>query len=148
MCHAARRCAQSLWRQGKPAQAILQLNRVLASRECWEAEAGEGNPYRALRWMLLQPRGEGEFLGNPVRHFQHLATRMSGADGELRSWRAWACFWISLSVLDPVEHPVDAAQVRQEGLVFPTLGEVEAGLVAMGGEIEWTSFLGAWEGDD
>ncbi len=148
MCLAAKHCAQSLWQQGKPAQAILQLNRVLASRECWDQAAGEGNPYRALRWMLLQPRREGEFLGNPVRHFQHLATRMTGPDGELRSWRAWACFWISLSALDAGEHPVDEVQVRREGVVFPTLGEVEAGLVAMGGEIEWDSFLSAWEDAD
>ncbi|NIP96039.1 MAG: hypothetical protein GWO24_22415, partial [Akkermansiaceae bacterium] len=34
-------------------------------------------PFAAKRWVI-ENRPGGEFLGNPVRHYQHLATRMSG----------------------------------------------------------------------
>lgn len=143
MCGAARRCAQSLWRQGKTAQAILQLNRVLASRACWDDGGLAGNPYAALQWMLARP-AEGAFMGNPVRHFQHLATRMSGEDAGLRTWRAWACFWISRRALDAAGFPVDEDQVRREGLVFPEPDEVVRRLDEIGGSIEVDAFHEAW----
>lgn len=115
--------AQSLWREGKPAQAILQLNKAfMADLSGDEAVLAEyPPPYAVLVWFL-ENRPVGRFLGNPVRHFQHLATRVSGERKELRSWRAWACFHLSRAVLPPAEFPPDEEQVAEEGIVFPEWG--------------------------
>lgn len=114
--------AQSLWMEGKPAQAILQLNKA------WSAELmGDEEvlrtwplPYRALLWILLNAPEEG-FLGNPVRHFQHLATRMCGRNAGLRSWRAWACYHLSAGVLPALDFPADFQQIEREGIVVPEM---------------------------
>ncbi|MGB6219538.1 hypothetical protein [Haloferula sp.] len=117
--------AQSLWLVGKPAQAILQLNLAWAV----DLQEEEGIlvqwplPYRALRW-ILEHRMEAGFLGNPVRHFQHLATRVGGERFELRSWRAWACFHVSSLVLPPSEFPQDLLQIEKEDLLIPAIDEV------------------------
>ena len=116
---------QSLWMEGKPAQGILQLNKA------WSAElAGDEPvlgkwplPYRALLWMLRHAPEEC-FIGNPVRHFQHLATRVNGENLIRRSWRAWACFHLSSEVLDQVEFPLDEEQIEKENLIIPELAEV------------------------
>lgn len=82
---AALAYAQSLWLDGKPAQAILQLNKAwMADLDGTEAAlASHPSPYRALRWIITMAKdGDSGFLGNPVRHFQHLASRMSGARAE------------------------------------------------------------------
>ncbi len=117
---AALRYAQSLWLQGKPAQAILQLNKAWsASLRGDEAVLKEHpSPFRALAWILRHVR-DGDFLGNPVRHFQHLATRMSGRNAEVRTWRAWACFALSERLLDPGTFPRDEVQIRKEHLKIP-----------------------------
>ncbi len=117
---AALSYAQSLWREGKPAQAILQLNKAFMADLRGDEEVLEKHPppYAALTWMLRH-RPEGRFLGNPVRHFQHLATRVSGERKEIRGWRAWACFHLSRRALPEEEFPVDDAQVGKEGVVFP-----------------------------
>jgi hypothetical protein len=125
--------AQTLWREAKPAQAILQLNKAFM------ADLGEEEgilqswppPYAVLVWMLRN-RPEGAFVGNPVRHFQHLATRVSGERREIRSWRAWACFHLSRRLLPVAEFPVDAEQVAREGVVFPDWEEV-LGRIGSGG---------------
>jgi hypothetical protein len=118
----ALRFAQSQWRVGKPAQAILQLNKS------WMADLSGGDPvlrtnptpYRALVWILeMASTGDGGYLGNPVRHFQHLASRMSGPQAEIRSWRAWACFHIAEEILDRAEYPRDGEQIAREGLWIP-----------------------------
>lgn len=117
--------AQSLWMEGKPAQAILQLNKA------WSAELmGDEEilktwqlPYRALLWILLNAPEEG-FLGNPVRHFQHLATRVCGPNAALRSWRAWACYHLSARVLSDEEFPADFEQIERERLAIPDIGLV------------------------
>ena len=112
--------SQSYWIQGKQAQAILQLNKAFM------ADISDFNgfqPYMALRW-LLENRRESEFLGNPTRHFQHLATRMSGLRKDLRIFRAWACFYISKCILPSKEFPEDLDQIRKESLVFPDINEV------------------------
>lgn len=130
---AALEYGQSLWMAGKPAQAILQLNKAWSA----ELEVGEAVldewplPYRALLWMLLRAP-EGRFLGNPVRHFQHLATRVRGEGAELRSWRAWACFHLSCQVLAEGDFPPDALQIEKEGVVVPSANEVHEGLERMG----------------
>jgi len=117
--------AQSLWREGKPAQAILQLNKAFMADL-----AGDGGilkswppPYAVLVWMLRN-RPEDAFVGNPVRHFQHLATRVSGERKEIRAWRAWACFHLSRRVLSDGEFPMDGEQVLKEDLEIPEWGEV------------------------
>lgn len=122
---AALSYAQSLWREGKPAQAILQLNKAFMADLSGDEEilGKYPPPYAALVWML-EHRPEGRFLGNPVRHFQHLATRVSGERKEIRSRRAWACFHLSRRVLPEEEFPVDEAQVRKEGVTFPAWEEV------------------------
>jgi hypothetical protein len=78
-------------------------------------------------------------MGNPVRHYQHLASRMSGPNKELRSWRAWACFHLAEKVLPADEYPRDDRQIEQENLLIPdwqkTISEIqERGIV---GEAEF-----------
>ncbi|MDA7862439.1 hypothetical protein N9124_01545 [bacterium] len=107
--------AQSLWLQGKPAQALLQLNK---------SSFAEGPfPYAALKWFL-EHREDDLFIGNPVRHFQHLATRMAGPRAELRTWRAWACFYLAKATLPEEEFPPDLEQIAFETLSIPPLAQV------------------------
>lgn len=114
--------AQSHWMAGKPAQAILQINKA------WMADlTGEEavlmdhpSPYAALAWIMEQAAaGVSGFMGNPVRHFQHLASRMSGPRSEIRAWRAWLCFHLAERVLDRTAHPRDGRQIAREGLWIP-----------------------------
>ncbi|MGD7652096.1 MAG: hypothetical protein ACQCXQ_02690 [Verrucomicrobiales bacterium] len=130
----ALRCAQGLWISGKPAQAILQLNRAFSADlagddpvlERWQA------PYRALVWMLRRPQADA-YTGNPVRHFQHLASRMSGPRAEVRTWRAWACFHLSERVLaGSGGYPRDEEQLVREGLVIPDWACVLERIAAIG----------------
>lgn len=135
---AALAYAQSLWREAKPAQAILQLNKAFTARLAVDAAVLDEwpAPYRALGWMLRERPG-GAFLGNPVRHFQHLATRVRGADRELRAWRAWGCFHLSRRLLPEDGFPPDVEQVEREGLVFPEWDQVlgELGRRGWNGEV-------------
>ncbi len=112
--------AQTLWREAKPAQAILQLNKAFMADLGVEQGILRSwpPPYAVLVW-ILRNRPEGAFVGNPVRHFQHLATRVSGVRREIRSWRAWACFHLSRRELPEEEFPVDAAQIEKESLEIP-----------------------------
>ena len=130
---AALAYAQSLWVGRKPAQAILQLNKAWSADLVGDevALAQFPAPYRALCWMLGQDLG-GAFLGNPVRHFQHLATRMSGARSEVRSWRAWACFHLGEAILDPDLFPRDLRQIEIEDLVIPPVPRVIEVLASRG----------------
>ena len=123
----ALRYAQSQWLAGKPAQAILQLNKA------WMADLS-GNeailkshpaPYHALVW-IMQTADSGNFgyLGNPVRHFQHLASRMSGPHAEIRSWRAWMCFHLAEKTLGTRKYPRDGEQLAREGLWIPSIMRV------------------------
>ncbi|MGJ8697745.1 MAG: hypothetical protein ACSHYF_15610 [Verrucomicrobiaceae bacterium] len=113
--------AQSLWLQKKPAQAILQLNKSAF------AETPTSFSFAALKWFL-ENRQPHLFIGNPVRHFQHLATRMSGPRAEPRTWIAWACFHLSLKVLPSNDFPPDQEQIDAEKLDIPTLDTVIANL--------------------
>mgnify|MGYP006906379259 CR=1 FL=1 len=106
--------AQSLWLQGKPAQAILQLNK--------SAFTNEPFPYAALKWFL--ENRESHFIGNPVRHFQHLATRIAGPRAELRTWQAWACFHLAQATLPAEKFPPDFEQITKEKITLPSLEEV------------------------
>lgn len=124
--------AQSLWREGFPARSILIINRALSL----PLKAGEPIlakwplPYAALVW-IMQNRVEGQFIGNPRRHWQHLATRMVGPDKELRTWRAWACWYLAKTVLPEAEFPADEKQVREEQLVKPTQDQIDAHLLKL-----------------
>lgn len=130
----ALRYSQSQWTSGKPAQAILQLNKA------WMADLQAADPvleshpppYRALVWILRRcAEADRGYLGNPVRHFQHLASRMSGARGEIRAWRAWLCMHLAERILPCHAYPRDGCQIVREGLWIPgigrTLGAVHAG---------------------
>lgn len=119
---AALSCAQSLWLQGLPAQALLQLNHAM-SHQLSDADLPWPIPYQALVWILTRRHEQG-FLGNPVRHFQHLATRMSGPNKELRITRAWVCFHLAESVLPTDEFPRDDRQIKKENLTIPGIGAV------------------------
>lgn len=118
----ALRYAQSQWRSGKPAQAILQLNKA------WMADLSDEDPtlhsqhdpFLALVWILNHAAaGDCGYLGNPVRHFQHLASRMSGPRAVIRSWRAWLCFHLAEKILNPAVYPRDGEQIAREGLWIP-----------------------------
>ncbi|MEM1082606.1 MAG: hypothetical protein AAGI48_00660 [Verrucomicrobiota bacterium] len=143
---AALTYSQSLWMQGKPAQAVLQLNKA------WMAElSGEEEvlrqwpaPYRVLLWMLRHAPTD-RFLGNPVRHFQHLATRVRGPGAVVRSWRAWACFHLSEGLLPPEEHPPDHLQIEREGIRIPECDSVIEGLRTHGWKGEVEEFVEALE---
>lgn len=80
-------------------------------------------PYAALVWFL-EHRKKDLFIGNPVRHFQHLASRMSGENAGPRAWRAWACFHLALEVLPGNDHPKDLVQIEKEGLRIPSVVEI------------------------
>ena len=116
--------AQGHWLAGKPAQAILQLNRAFSAdlREDDPVLKEWPWPYAALEWIMENAAdGRAGFLGNPVRHFQHLATRMSGPRGELRIARAWECFHIARRVLaGRGDFPLDGQQIAREGIFIPT----------------------------
>lgn len=114
--------SQSLWLCEKPAQAILQLNKAAMV-------VTESAPLAALTWFL-ENRRPGLFIGNPVRHFQHLASRMSGVNAEIRGWRAWANFHLAREILPSDEFPEDAEQLEREGLRIPEIAEVLKNLPA------------------
>lgn len=141
--------AQSKWIAGKPAQALLQLNKA------WMADLAVDEPvlmdfppsYRALVWILRQAAdGQSGFLGNPVRHFQHLASRVSGPRAEVRSWRAWVCFHLAERHLGAEKFPRDGDQLAREGLWVPgfqrACGEVER----RGWNGEVAAIRVAWDG--
>lgn len=119
-------CAQSRWQDGLPAQALLMLNRAFAcDLDDDAAELGHHAwPYAALAW-ILRHAPEDCYLGNPRRHFQHLATRMHDSPIKgLRVARAWACWAITRSVRPAF--PADAAQLAAENLTEPTVAAIRS----------------------
>lgn len=139
-------CAQALWQKGLPAQAILMINRAFsADLSAASSTSREWHPpYRALRWILEHRRGD-QFLGNPRRHFQHLATRMSGPRSEIRSWRAWACWAIACSV-NP-DDPADDRQIAEEGIIEPDRDTIREHLATFGWQDEADFWMGVLTGD-
>lgn len=124
-------CAQSLWRQGFPAQALLQINRAFGAdlRGGEEVLGRWPLPYLAAVWVMRR-READQFIGNPRRHYQHLATRMVEPRRLQRAWRAWACWHLARRVF-PGE-PADERQLAEEGVVEPTREAIVAGLTAHG----------------
>lgn len=128
---AALRYAQSLWLEGFPARALLLVNRALGCGFSGdEAVLREWPlPYRAVGWLLRNHLPE-QFVGNPRRHWQHLATRMSGPRSELRTWRAWACWWLARLAMP--EMPADEEQMEKEGVQEPGEMEIAEHLTRLG----------------
>jgi hypothetical protein len=124
--HLALRCAQSRWQDGLPAQSLLMLNRAFACDLADDAAALSPHPwpYVALAWILRHAPA-GCFLGNPRRHFQHLATRMHDSPvKELRVARAWACWAIACRVRP--DFPADARQLAKENITEPSVASILA----------------------
>lgn len=112
--------AQFLLSQKKPAQALLQINKAFHLKQISDATLLDYPwPYAAVAWIMRFATDDG-FTGNPVRHFQHYATRMSGDHAELRTWRAWACFYLAYKILEESDFPRDEQQICEEGLVIPS----------------------------
>ena len=116
--------AQAYWLNAKPAQAILQLNKALSADLSTTATILRSwpLPYPALAWILENSAaGTHGFLGNPVRHFQHLATRTRRLHNETRIARAWKCFHIAQRTLQGKGHfPLDGRQIAREGIFIPS----------------------------
>lgn len=138
---AALSYAQSLWLEGKPAQALLQLNKAFAADLSGDDPVLRDwpPPFAAKSWIMAASRSGSAFLGNPVRHYQHLATRMNNVNPVPRRWRAWACFHLAEAVLGP-GYERDARQVELECIVIPTPEETEDGLRRAG----WPDEDGLW----
>lgn len=137
----ALRLAQSYWRTGFPAKALLMCNRAFSARLSPGASVLKTKPwpYRAVAWILVN-RMNDRFIGNPRRHFQHLATRMVEPQKELRVWRAWACWYLAKELLDEKDFPPDAKQIVEEDVIEPTRLEIGAQLDLVsnfGDRIEW-----------
>ncbi|HUF62718.1 MAG TPA: hypothetical protein VMN36_11635 [Verrucomicrobiales bacterium] len=130
---AALTYAGSLWLQGYPARSLLLVNRALGCP--FRGDEGVLRrwplPYAAVSWILRQPPA-GRFLGNPRRHYQHLATRMVEPMRELRTWRAWACWGLSSVLLPYDEYPADERQIAREGVIEPSLREIGEALERLG----------------
>jgi hypothetical protein len=124
-------CAQSLWRQGLPAQSLLLINRAYGADLPPESPclADWPWPYAATAWVM-RFRVSDHFLGNPRRHFQHYATRMSGPRALCRTWRAWACWRLACLIL-PTAEP-DAHQLAAELVREPTDAEITHWLNQLG----------------
>lgn len=124
--------AQSLWRIGFPAKCILLLNRALSCPMAGDEPMLQKLPlpYQAMAWLLIH-RPADQFIGNPRRHWQHLATRMVEPHKELRTWRAWACWYLAKEILPEKEFPGDLEQIREEAVVEPTHGEILARLTLL-----------------
>ncbi|MGA0845129.1 MAG: hypothetical protein ACO3RV_01190 [Luteolibacter sp.] len=124
----ALRYAQSHWCCGKPAQAILQLDKALMCdvdpyATNVTAITNLPRPYLALAWILGKAASQTcGYLGNPVRHFQHLASRMPAARSTIRIWRAWSCMHLAERFLPPPQAPRDGRQLAREGIWIPSLG--------------------------
>jgi hypothetical protein len=120
----ALRYAQSHWCAGRPAQALLQLNKAWMA-DLWETPhvlESQPSPYQAMIWIVAKSAdGSHGFLGNPVRHFQHLASRMTGPRAAVRSWRAWLCMHLAERRLAGGNFPRDGRQLAREGLFVPSL---------------------------
>jgi hypothetical protein len=43
---------------------------------------------------------------------------------ELRTWRAWACWYLAKEILPAADFPPDLKQIREEGIAEPTQAEI------------------------
>ena len=131
-------CAQSLWLQALPAQSLLLINRAFSADLASPPE--QPLPYSAVAWILQRQTDEA-FIGNPRRHYQHLATRMVEPRAALRTARAWACWHLADAHLPQDGFPTDIEQLTKENLTIPTREDVATSLVKLGLPAETT----VWE---
>lgn len=138
--------AQSNWRIGFPAKSILLINRSLSLPIKGDEPVLARLPlaYQALVW-IMQNRVEGQFIGNPRRHWQHLATRMVEPNKELRAWRAWACWYLAKTMLPEAEFPSDPKQIREEQVVEPAYDQIAAQLQRLSPADDWQRWQQALE---
>ena len=138
--------AQSLLCEGKPAQALLQINKSFLAVLSEEGILEEWPPaYEAVVWIVREySRSDDEFLGNPVRHYQHLASRMSGTQIQLRTARAWACFHLVEAL--GLELSRDERQIEEESLVIPCFDDVAARVRELGWRGEGDVLRGTFAG--
>ena len=115
---------QSQWLAGKPAQAILQLDKAMMAVLPAEHPRLEEFPipYEAILW-IIERAAHSQFLGDPVRHFQHLATRMNHkqAQPELRTARAWACLHLTEQQFPKLGFLRDHIQIEKEQVQVPSI---------------------------
>jgi len=137
-------CAQALWLADLPAQSLLLINRAFSADlppddpvlHDWPP------PYAAVAWILRHHQPT-DFIGNPRRHYQHLATRMVEPRKDLRTWRAWACWALARALLPDL--PADEHQLAHEGVREPEIEVIAAHLDRLGlpGEANhWLAALG------
>ena len=128
---AALNYGHSLWLRGLPARAILLLNRAMGCDLDGSEEIVQHwpMPYEAMVWILKSRKPE-DFIGNPRRHWQHLATRMVEPRKQVRAARAWACWYLSRLVLP--DYPADELQIEREGVVEPDPQQIGAWLGEFG----------------
>lgn len=124
-------CAQSLWLQGLPAQSLLLINRAMGAdlRGDEPILAAWPLPYAAAAWVMKNRRKD-QFIGNPRRHYQHLATRMVEPRKALRTWRAWACWRLAREIFP--DDPADEKQLREEEVAEPAPDEIAEKLESFG----------------
>jgi len=124
-------CAQALWQDGLPAQSLLLINRSFSA----DLQGDEPvlrqwpPPYAAAAWVMRH-RHSHQFIGNPRRHYQHLATRMVAPRQELRTWRAWACWSLACSIFPTL--PADEQQLAAENIAEPSLAQILSRLQHLG----------------
>jgi hypothetical protein len=115
--------AQSLWVTQRPAQAILQLDKAMMANIAADSEVLRTHPipYAAMLW-IIENTPALDFIGNPVRHFQHLASRMNWKQPqpELRIARAWICLHLTEVSVAQQEYPRDHQQIDRENLQIPS----------------------------
>ncbi|CAN5161255.1 hypothetical protein BH23VER1_BH23VER1_03520 [soil metagenome] len=137
--------AQSLWLRGFPAKSLLLMTRGMgADLRGDEAVLRRWPlPYAGVAWVMRHRKAD-QFMGNPRRHYQHLATRMVEPRRELRAARAWACWHLASAILPPDAYPVDQKQIDEEGVRIPERAEVASILLCRGidGEAaQWSKVL-------
>lgn len=143
----ALRCAQSRWLDGLPAQALLMLNRAFSIDLPPDSPIllSAAWPYDAVAWILRHAPPDA-FLGNPRRHYQHLATRMNpGPLRDLRVARAWAC-WAICRHTRP-DFPADTAQLESENLREPAHAAIHTALTRHAGPRESQTWQAAMDAD-
>ncbi len=132
--------AQVRWLERHPAHTLLMLNRALTCNLPDISLNGAVKPYHAVAW-ILQHRPPELFIGNPRRHWQHLATRMTPPFKDLRTWRAWACWYLSCRALDELEFPSDTKQIYEERVVEPRYEDIVENL----GRLSPNDDVAAWQ---
>jgi len=119
--------SQVLWCQGRPARAMLCLDRAMGADLKGDEPVLKDwpMPYEGMA-SIMKETPKGMFLGNPRVHFQHYADRMNEPRRDQRQWRAWACWALARIVLPDL--PPDPKHAVEE----PSLEAISDGLIRYG----------------